>query len=182
MNTTIVASQEVIVAIMDIADTGKKPWIVEDNGIVQLAFATRGAAREAKAATGASGPVRQLETEGMDLRLAEQGEDASPEVAGPVDAEAEAEADRQLERQLNEEAGDSVAAPKTGAPVNVKRKSDIERPTKTVWAIAEELRAADPEIRRKDIIAECVRRGIAFYTARTQLQSYLAAVKASSQG
>lgn len=66
-------------------------------------------------------------------------------------------------------------APAKGkAKPEVKHKSDIERPTKTVWHIADEMSAANPQVRRKDVIAECVRRGIAFYTARTQYQQWLA--------
>lgn len=60
------------------------------------------------------------------------------------------------------------------APVEVLHKSEIERPTKAVWHIADEMSDANPDVRRKDVIAECVRRGIAFYTARTQYQQWLA--------
>jgi hypothetical protein len=63
------------------------------------------------------------------------------------------------------------------AKPGIKRKSDIARPTKAVWHIADKMFAADPQVRRKDVIAECVRRGIAFYTARTQYQLWLTAKK-----
>ena len=63
----------------------------------------------------------------------------------------------------------------------IKRKSDIARPTKAVWHIADEMFAANPQVRRKDVIAECVRRGIAFYTARTQYQQWLAAKKGTTK-
>lgn len=73
------------------------------------------------------------------------------------------------------------AAPR-GAPVTKlpkwaegKTKSQIESPTKTVWHIADELTAANPSITRKSIIEECVKRGIAYYTARTQVQLWRAA-------
>lgn len=66
-------------------------------------------------------------------------------------------------------------APKaSGKSIEVKNHSTIERPTKTVWHIADEMFAANPQVRRKDVIAECVNRGIAFYTARTQYQQWLA--------
>lgn len=88
----------------------------------------------------------------------------------------EKQADEQLVEQLNEEAAQAIEAPAKGkAKPEVRHKSDIERPTKAVWHIADEMSAADPQVRRKDVIAECVRRGIAFYTARTQYQQWLAA-------
>lgn len=87
----------------------------------------------------------------------------------------EKQADEQLAAQLNEEATQAIEAPAKGeAKPEVKHKSDIERPTKTVWHIADEMSAANPQVRRKEVIAECVRRGIAFYTARTQYQQWLA--------
>lgn len=53
------------------------------------------------------------------------------------------------------------------------RKSEIIKPTKQVWNIADEMHAANPEVTRKEVIAECINRGIAFYTARTQYQLWL---------
>jgi DNA-directed RNA polymerase subunit RPC12/RpoP len=61
-----------------------------------------------------------------------------------------------------------------GKSIEVKNRSTVERPTKLVWHIADEMSAANPQVRRKDVIAECVSRGIAFYTARTQYQQWLA--------
>lgn len=51
-------------------------------------------------------------------------------------------------------------------------KSTVEKPTKAVWAIADEMKKANPKATRKEIVEECVRRGIAFYTARTQYQRW----------
>lgn len=77
-----------------------------------------------------------------------------------------------------EEFGPAIAeeAPKAAPKrkIEITNHSTIERPTKTVWHIADEMSAANPQVRRKDVIAECVRRGIAFYTARTQYQQWLA--------
>lgn len=69
-------------------------------------------------------------------------------------------------------------------PVNtdlsdINRKSSIEKPTKTVWRIADEMKKANKDVRRKEVIDECVKRGIAYYTARTQYQQWLTANKAS---
>lgn len=77
-----------------------------------------------------------------------------------------------------EEFGPAIAEEATKATpkrkIEITNHSTIERPTKTVWHIADEMSAANPQVRRKDVIAECVRRGIAFYTARTQYQQWLA--------
>lgn len=107
-----------------------------------------------------------------ELRTAEEVEEPVEE---SIEAEMEQQADEQGAEQLNEEAAQAIEAPAKGkAKPEVKHKSDIARPTKAVWHIADEMFAANPQVRRKDVIAECVRRGIAFYTARTQYQQWLA--------
>jgi hypothetical protein len=58
------------------------------------------------------------------------------------------------------------------ATVERVRESTIEKPTKAVWTIADEMKAANPTVTRKAIVDECVRRGVAFYTARTQYQRW----------
>lgn len=70
--------------------------------------------------------------------------------------------------------GEFGPAIKKARKVEVTNHSTVERPTKLVWHIADEMFEANPEVRRKDVIAECVNRGIAFYTARTQYQQWLA--------
>lgn len=65
----------------------------------------------------------------------------------------------------------SAAAPtKTGALR--PRISTTEKPTKKVWTIADSM----PGAKRKDVIAECVRQGIAYGTARTQYQHWFKCV------
>lgn len=65
--------------------------------------------------------------------------------------------------------GDAVA---NLASVNVDplrpRLSSCELPTKKVWHIADSM----PGAKRKDVIEECVRQGIAYGTARTQYQHW----------
>ena len=51
---------------------------------------------------------------------------------------------------------------------SLPRESVISNPVKTVWDIADRMWGQ----RRKDIIAECVRLGIAYNTARTQYQAF----------
>lgn len=57
------------------------------------------------------------------------------------------------------------------------RKSTHSTPVKMVHAIAEAMLKQDPSTRRTDIVKFCVSQGIAFYTARTQVQVYLKATK-----
>ena len=51
---------------------------------------------------------------------------------------------------------------------SLPRESVISNPVKMVWEIADRMWGQ----RRKDIIAECVRLGIAYNTARTQYQAF----------
>lgn len=50
----------------------------------------------------------------------------------------------------------------------IRRHSEIDSPCKRVWAIADSM----PGAQRKDVLAACDLEGIAFYTARTQYQSW----------
>lgn len=50
------------------------------------------------------------------------------------------------------------------------KKSIIAGPSKTVWDIADKMKLNHPELGKKDVLAECMRLGIAFNTARTQYQ------------
>lgn len=61
--------------------------------------------------------------------------------------------------------------------IEVTNKSTAERPCKLVWHIVDEMKAANPEVKRKEVLAECVKRGVAFYTARTQYQQWLGVQK-----
>ena len=61
--------------------------------------------------------------------------------------------------------------------IEVTNESTAERPCKLVWHIADEMKAANPEVKRKEVLAECVKHGVAFYTARTQYQQWLGVKK-----
>jgi hypothetical protein len=41
-----------------------------------------------------------------------------------------------------------------------------------MWAIADEMTAANPSVTRREVIAECVRRGVALNTAKTQYSAW----------
>lgn len=61
--------------------------------------------------------------------------------------------------------------------IEVTNESTAERPCKLVWHVADEMKASNPEVKRKEVLAECVKRGVAFYTARTQYQQWLGVQK-----
>lgn len=70
-----------------------------------------------------------------------------------------------------------VKAPGTKSSIEMVDKSTIERPTKYVWHVADEMfntaqEQGDDQPRRKEVIEECVRRGVAYNTARTQYQQW----------
>jgi|TARA_R110000744_G_scaffold207487_1_gene326161 hypothetical protein len=60
----------------------------------------------------------------------------------------------------------------------IQNKSTASGPVALVWEICERETEANPEVRRKDLIAICEASGIAFYTARTQIQAWRKAGKA----
>ena len=109
--------------------------------------------------------------------------DQVAELFDEAEAEAEFEAMKKRQAELAREAAEAAALwldkfvpynPQLllpAPPVAVKEvlaKSVVENPVQRVWAIAEQMWGQ----RRKDIIAECVRQGIAYNTARTQYQEY----------
>lgn len=69
----------------------------------------------------------------------------------------------------------------TGKLANRKRKSEISSPVKTVWHIADAMKANNAQVRRKDVIAACIAQGIATYTAMTQYQLWFAEHKADAK-
>lgn len=60
--------------------------------------------------------------------------------------------------------------------MHFEHSSTCENPTRLVWVIADEMKGA----RRKDVIAACVDKGVAYNTARTQYQLWFTATKNSS--
>lgn len=101
----------------------------------------------------------------------------------PIEADdaSEGEALEAMEQECGEAPADEPQpeeVPAEEAPVaKVRNASTVESPTRRVWAIADELHAANPDVRRKDIMAACEAAGIAFFTARTQIQKWMKAKK-----
>ena len=96
-------------------------------------------------------------SEGEALEVMEQERDEAQNPDAPAD------------EPQPEEAPEPVA--------KTRNASTVESPTRKVWAITDELRAANPDVRRKDIMAACEAAGIAFFTARTQIQKWMKAKK-----
>lgn len=184
MNTYL-ASKSVMVSFTEALDQGKTPWLVLGEGTLLAIFDSRNAAREAKVSS-----QRKIEKFNVDAHLIEDTTAPMPiakaiaqaEAAGklgkviaikPADEVAKAVAEIQAEETANASPVEKKVKAAKAAPVELteaQRTSTAERPTKAVWFIADEMRLADPLARRKDIIAECQARGIAYFTARTQFQ------------
>jgi len=71
---------------------------------------------------------------------------------------------------------DEVAAPAKDDD-DKRHRSVPMSPTKLVWHIADAMLAKNPNVSRKEIMAECDRQGIAYYTARTQIQLWKKALR-----
>lgn len=86
----------------------------------------------------------------------------------PWVADAQADADKLANAiQVNE-----------AAPSDKPRLSTCEKPTKKVWHIADSM----PKASRKEVVAECVRQGIAYGTSRTQYQAWFKASQEALRG
>jgi len=59
----------------------------------------------------------------------------------------------------------------------IAHESTVSNPCKLVWGIASDMKEANPLVKRGAVLEECVRQGIAYYTARTQYQSWLSVQK-----
>jgi hypothetical protein len=60
-------------------------------------------------------------------------------------------------------------------PCAILRKSTLANPVQVVWETCEAMR----DQRRKDVVEACIKKGVAFYTARTQYQLWKSAGKAT---
>jgi len=68
-------------------------------------------------------------------------------------------------------------APAPASSASLRGKSTVANACSMVWEIAAQAYQEDPKAKRKEILAQCVAAGIAYYTARTQLQRYKAALR-----
>lgn len=56
---------------------------------------------------------------------------------------------------------------RAGNPSSFCELPSVATPVKFVWALAEEMTTANPQVRRKDIVDARIAKGVAFYTAKT---------------
>lgn len=160
-------SPTVAARVNEIEKSNKSPWVIVVNDHVIGAEPSRTAARTYNDSLETKGSVSKY-----DASLIEFDETfVSADVSDPLVAKA-VEQITTLAAVVNAD----VVAPPTVAPpkpkLDVLRVSTIERPTKRVWAIADDMLRANPNTKRSEIIAKCVAEGIAFYTARTQYQQF----------
>lgn len=153
-----------------IREAGKTPWVIINEDYAVGAYTGRTQAREAKAAESLEGKILkadEVEFEVVDLAAAAQAlhDEAT---AAPVTFEETPSA--------IQDAADAALEKKAKTPakkVEVTHESTIERPCKRVWVIADDMLAANPNVKRKEVLEACVKQGIAYYTARTQYQQWL---------
>ena len=130
--------------ITDIVMAGKTAWVIVNEDYAVGAYAGRTEARAAKVAENLAGKILK-----------------ASEVTFEVIVPAEEHFHSVTEAEHAAHRGE------------VANKSTTERPCKRVWIIADDMLAANPEVKRKDVIAACIAAGVAFYTARTQYQQWL---------
>lgn len=81
----------------------------------------------------------------------------------PIDSEA-----------INDAKASSTTKSRAPARPELRGNSTVERPTKLVWTIADRMSARKGGATRAQVLAECQKKGITFYTARTQYQLWKA--------
>jgi len=89
------------------------------------------------------------------------GETVVPEAVAPV---------------ANPESPAPEAAPAKPAKV-VRHRSEMGGATKLVWDLCDQATAVNPNVTRKELMALCEATGIAYYTARTQIQLWKKAIR-----
>lgn len=78
---------------------------------------------------------------------------------------------------LVEKQAEAIANASMAGSREAFRFSTIKSPVKRVWHIADEM----PKASRKEVIAECVRQGVGYGTARTQYQAWFKASQESKR-
>jgi hypothetical protein len=166
---TIKISQAVANTIQEIRDAGKTPWIIINEDYLVAFYTGRTQAREGKAANNFAGQIVKAD----DLNF-EVIKPLTPPVAH-VEPELDAAGEEVGEVEDMDVTGnfeDDIKNP-TKVTTPLLHKSEIENPCKRVFWIADEMFAANAGTKRREVLARCVAEGIAFYTARTQYQSWL---------
>lgn len=187
MTTTIIKITAVFAAqVAAIVAEGKTPWLIINEDYAVGAYAGRNEARAAKAAENLAGKIVKASEVAVVAPIGE-------EIVGDVHAYVCPHCGGSLENgvgghgdevngtpRYNDkyeyeclgcggEFGPAITKKAKAAPIKSVQHtnaSTTERPCKLVWHIADEMKGA----KRKQVIAEAERRGVAYYTARTQYQ------------
>lgn len=146
------------------------------------AYTTKSNARRAAKSAGLE-QFEIIEVEGGFSFQAVAQEETAPAIETPAEMDQttfeEVQESGDLEERLDASlaVADQEAKKAPTRKIEVTNESTAERPCKLVWHIVDEMKAANPEVKRKEVLAECVKRGVAFYTARTQYQQWLGVQK-----
>lgn len=162
---------------------GKTPWVIINEDYAVDVFEGRNLARAAKAA-GLAGKILKAdevefvvlgEFKGMNTRRCPKCGSSTEMYVGRNVKGLVVDEDRIIGCHHCDWEYEEPKAAKSQPTKSIPHtnESTVDKPCKLVWQIASEMKGA----RRKDIIAACVAKGVAFYTARTQYQLYLAALK-----
>lgn len=174
MNTTKITA-EMNAAIASVIADGKTPWVCVKDGAVVEVYVSRANARSAKD----GGKIMKAEDAGYVAAPVATSPFAAafPPVAPAVEAFTQAHnAGANVGAALDAAIAAAPVAKPKATKIPVLRASEIERPCKRVWHIADEMMHAAgglEKLRRKDVLARCVAEKIAYYTARTQYQLWL---------
>lgn len=201
--TTIRVTPEFAASVAAIVDAGKTPWLIINGDYAVGAYAGRNEARAAKTADKLEGTVVKASEVTVEVvALTAPAKKQKPAKATKADPAAKLTAQEQAKIDEKGNPLNCRVCPKCGSEeiyhgrndgglvvdedccggchhcdwefnFGILRKSEIESPCFVVWDTADKMIGA----RRKDVIAACVAKGVAFYTARTQYQLWLTAVK-----
>lgn len=148
MKTFATALQAAMIKNLQVA--GRTPWAIVDGDKITKIFGGRTEARESKATNNLAGRIVKVAE--LDLQIVQE----------PAAVEAKPAKPAKTEKQAR--------APRLDTPI--LQESSAERPCKLVWHIADEMKTTRPSATRAEILDACVKRGVAYYTARTQYQQW----------
>ena len=150
LKTTASVKAFVEASIEAIKEGKKNPWIAYiEDGLILGAYPSRASAQAAAKEKG--GKVKKAEE--VELVAVKADEIHAKSEEPEESPKAEEEPPKKKERE----------------------QSTVGSPCSLVWEIADEMKGA----RRKDVVAACMKAGVAEYTAKTQYQRWYTANKAS---
>lgn len=150
---TIKITEAIQIQIADVIAAGKTPWVIINEDYVVGIYAGRTEARNAKADQKLAGTIAKASD--YNFELVNLQEDVAPVT--------------------------ETEKPAPKAKREVTHESTVERPCKLVWQIADDMKAANPKVTRREVLDAAVTAGVAYYTARTQYQQWLSVQREMSE-